>query len=427
MTRLPKPASTLLPLPALVTALLLSACSGTDDMTVCGAWPQSWLLPDDLPRSSITALIVDDACTVTIAGYFNSSASSIADGPADGFVLRLTLNAAGEPEERWRYVLGTGGTDAVTALEALPPPATGLRFLGHTTGVVDGASALGKSDVVIGQLDDDGKLLQITQLGDERPNRPLRMFELANAGYLLVGNDDVYVPTNYVAAWEDPWIASVSVVGNAYQLDWLLRANSEPGDRYDAAWVPAERNAVLLARSTQSGGQSGLAVERRNPAGGLIWSTRISQSPIDGAVALAPVTSGPLQLFGSSYQGFGGPGGGDLFVADLDPVDGTLGTIRAFGTARDDWARAMVADGGLRYVLSEVLPDTPDTWQIRLTTLNTAGTVLAATTLYEGPVGTLYTGAVSGDVFLTVGGVQTANGQMRGWLRATPRTPATGG
>ena len=85
----------------------------------------------------------------------------------------------------------------------------GIRFLGWTEGTLPGETAFGGSDVVIGLLDANGGLLALSQLGDERPNKPLRLLPDGSGAFLMAGNDDIYIPTNFVESLEESWLALV--------------------------------------------------------------------------------------------------------------------------------------------------------------------------------------------------------------------------
>ncbi len=413
---------------ALVCGLLLGGCGGGGggaDVTnpTCTEWPESWQLPDDLSHSVITAAVAVDPCGLMLGGHFNAPAPLVPSGDADGFVMRLRLDEAGQVHEEWRYLLRTELTDSVAVLERVD---TGVRFLGWTNGVLPDQSGYGKSDVVIGHLSDDGDLQSLSQLGDERPNRPLRMVARGAGSFLLIGNDDIYVPTNYVESWEEPWVASVRREVDQYRMDWLLRTGTSGSDLYQAAMPVPSPDSMLLAKITYAGPMAGLAVEQRDPYGTLLSSTELTQSPYDVIATLAPLSPDETWVFGSSYQNLGGglEGSADLFLALLTLQGGGVQWIRQFGGPDTDWAAALVQQGDRLFAVSEVFVDEPADWQVRLTRLSLTGDVIDQETLHHAPSGAVQTAVVTGEQLAVAGAVKRASGEIRGWVGFVPLSRA---
>ncbi len=175
----------------LVGTLMLSACNGGGSDAgeplnpACSSWPSSVMLPEDMAGSIITSVAVIDACQILVSGYFGELSYPLDPvGNTKGFVLRWQLDIQGRVHETWRYVLDGPGTDAISSVEW---DGNGIRFLGWSDGATPGNTAYGKRDVLIGHLDVNGSMQSLSRIGNERPNRPLALFEIGADGALLVG------------------------------------------------------------------------------------------------------------------------------------------------------------------------------------------------------------------------------------------------
>jgi hypothetical protein len=409
-------------------ALILSACAGDETGATptpgeCGRWPDTVSLPADLSGSVVTDVVALSACSLVMSGYAGASNPLNPAGNTRGFVLNLLLDADGRIQQSWRYTLDTASTDVVTGVDL---DQTTLRFLGWTTGVVSGATASGKSDVVIGELRLDGTQVSLSQLGDARPNRPLALLTPGTGDALLVGNDDVYVPTNYVEAWEDPWLAALSTVGNAYQIGPISRAGTEGSDRYDAALALSTDAALLLAWGGNGGMSTGLVIEKRDVYGNLLTTSRLSQSPYDRTASLIEDTGGAIFVFGTSYEDLGAPvGNGDLFLAELSADSATPLRISQFGSEDVDWATALVSDGAALYAVSEVLRDTSPSWQLVVYRLSRAGEVLEHHRLDQSAAGVAQAATIVGTQLVVAGARGATTAGLRGTLYFMPLTPTS--
>ncbi|MDD3519126.1 MAG: hypothetical protein PHQ14_12325 [Chromatiales bacterium] len=411
---------------ALVCALLLGGCGGggsdapepPPNQPACNAWPASLSLAET--GGMITDVVAVSACSLLVSGHFGAPNPFEPSGDTKGFVLRLSLGADGVVREDWRHLLDSAGTDVVTHIELREGE---IRYLGWSDGATPGHVAHGKSDVMIGVLDVDGNLRQSSRLGNERPNRPLRLFDVGAGAHVLIGNDDVYVPSNFVEAWEDPWIAAVGSSAGQYALQWLQRADTPVGDRYFAAMQGVD-GAMLLARGADAGPAAGITFERRTADGTLLWERRFTQSPFDAVGALRAASPGTALVYGSSFQNLGGDmaGGADLFVAEVDLADGATRVIRQFGTPATDWATAMLVTNAHLYLVSELYPSDPDDWQVRLSRLSMQGEVLEERVLSDTRNGAANAATVIGGQLVVVGSAGDAAAGLRGWLRFVPLT-----
>jgi len=407
----------------LVAALMLAGCGGgggdageRPDDSRCGHWPGEVMLAEDMRDSVIASVSVIDACNMLLAGYDRAANPFDPSGDSRGFVLRWRLDAQGRVHEDWRYVLDGAGTDAITSVAW---GADGIRFLGWSDGDGPGDEVHGQRDALIGRLAADGRPQALSRVGNARPNRPLALFELEEGRALLLGNDDVYVPTNYVEAWEDPWIAGLSGESGRYRMDWLLPVGSEEPD----IWLAAERTSaspfsLALASNRFAGSRRGLSVEARDAYGQRLWLTQLTQAPYDNIAGLAMVPPAGLFAFGSSTQGLGGgiSGGADLFIARMSAQDGRVEWLSTFGGPGTDWAAAFAYGGDRMYAVSEVLDDALTTTQAHLTRLSLDGRVLSTQTLIENRRCMIKSAALSGERLAVAGSIDTGDGRMRGWV-----------
>ncbi|MEW6766387.1 MAG: hypothetical protein AB1344_11455 [Pseudomonadota bacterium] len=411
----------------LLGTTVLAACGGggadsaQPGSPACGSWPTSVMLPQDMPGSVIASVAIVDACHMLVAGHFGAANPFEPSGNTKGFVLRWRLDAHGQVHEDWRHVLDGAGTDAITSVEWVEG---GIRFLGWSDGVEPGDVAYGQRDVLIGQLAADGASKRLSRVGNERPNRPLALLASEPGRAFLVGNDDVHVPTNYVEAWEEPWVAGLGLEDGQYRMDWLVPTGSEDPDTYFAAHViPGPSFAVALARGRFAGAERGLSVEARDAHGNPLWLTPLTQSPYDNIAGLVEEPSGGLLVFGSSYQDLGGgiAGGSDLFIAGLSMPDGALSWIRSFGSPETDWAAAVAPSGDSLYAVSEVFGPGFSAWRVRLARVSFNGEVLSEQTLVESARGVVKAAAVTGTQLVVVGGIDDGAGSVRGWARFVAR------
>ncbi len=379
----------------------------------CPEWSGTLDLAQADHHSLVTEVAVVDACSYLIAGYERSSHAGEPLGNARGFVRRVAIDPAGNLVARWSYVLDTSGADAVTGMRV-----TGgqIRFWGTTDGAIEGYASAGEKDVVLGVLDVDGRLLKLSQLGNEKPNVPVELLTTESGELLLVGRDEVFVPTNFVESWEDPWLASVTEHADFFALNWIRNHETAAADWHTAAVALGE--TVLTAIHGDAGPARGAVLERRDATGGLLWSLPISSGPYDqiGSLHLQPGGASLLAL-GTTYGRLGDTpvGDADLFIAEVDPELGTVTRIRQFGTERLDWATRLLVSGSRRTVLAEVLGE-DGSWWVEAHELTPAGAIGRTGRIRLGS-GTRATSGAHVDGGLLVGGSFLEAGRARGYLR----------
>lgn len=397
-------------------AIALSACAGggNDQTSRCGAWPAELLLPDNLPGSMVTDIHGDGACGLVAVGYFNAALPQQPSGDTDGFVLRWQLGADGIASEDWRRIVRTAQTDVLTQIEV---DANGAwRILGWTNGSLPGQASAGKSDVIVATLSRDGTELSWSQFGDERPNRPLRLLQHGSAGITwLIGNDDVYIPTNYVAAWEEPWIATLSSSVPPIMANHWQRNGTEANDRYFTVSKAPDGDDLVLALGSDT---AGLSFERRDPSGVRLWQATLSNSPIDMVAVMAPRKDGRVLTYGASYLdlGAGNTGSADLFVASIDANNGTPTALASFGSADTDWAVDLLAMDSSLLAMSQTVPLNPEDWQIGLHALTPDGVWRSSRWWKPAVYGELTSITQVGHQWAAAGAIGDSPETLQGWV-----------
>ncbi len=403
----------------LIGAALATACGGGggggggNDGIVdgCGSWPELTVVGSGAGHSAISALVVLDDCNVVVAGYEGSTLAGQVDGDSHGFVRRLTLSRSGV-ETRWEHLVDTAGSDAILTLER---DGDQLLFTGFVSGTLAGQTSQGKKDIVIGSLGLDGRTNSLAQLGNARPNVPLRRLVLPSGEQLLVGNDEVHVPTNFVERWEDPWVAGITGQDSGFVLDWIVNADTEVGDIYGAAL--AYDYTALLGLNVGGGSNAGIHLQARTATGALYWSQQISPMPYDAISDMALDANGRLLVLGTTYLTLGESalGGGDYFLLQADPATGQLLRIDQFGSGRLDWARKLLVDGNRRIVLGDE-SDGASPWSLAIRVLAADGSETGRLERTFGQSSQVQGAALArGGVFVT-GNHQPASGPERGYL-----------
>jgi hypothetical protein len=335
-----------------LSIVLLTGCGGSSSSVSdkppqqsCGSWPvQLQPLAASTGNSSFTQVIFKDSCTLWVAGYYGSSHYSDAQGNSTGFVAQLHLNSQNQVQTQWSYLLNTVGTDRIDVLQR---QGSDLIFAGSSDDAINGAVNAGKADVVMGRLSQEGQLKTLSQFGSERPDRITAVLPLANQQWMLFGYTDVYVPTNYVAAWEDGLQILVKEQQNQFSLSQLRLTNSQEPDRYlHALQDPANPDLFWVSRHQYSGTQQGILVEQLNSAGQLLWRTHLSGQGLDQVAALY-LQDQQLVVAGSTYMQLGNQkfGDADVFVARLAPHSGDVLDLQQYGTAGTDWVTHWTLQG----------------------------------------------------------------------------------
>ncbi|WP_317931138.1 hypothetical protein [Halioxenophilus sp. WMMB6] len=342
-------------------SVLLVACGGgggggdggNDDdggtTKPCNQWPEFTDL--ELPgNSEVTAVLVLNECAVVVAGYDSSNYVGQSEGNSRGFIRRLDLNAADEVTEAWVYHLDSAGSDSVQTLQL---DENSILFTGYVGAALPGETSYGKKDAVVGRISAAGELIKQSQLGNEYPNIPIRVLQADSGEQLLVGWDDIYIPTNFVDRWENPWLAGISESNDQFTLDWMSNTNTEARDLYSAAALAG--NTVLLGRFTGEGSPRGIAVEARSLTGTPLWTLPITPFGYDSITDIQVLDEDYALVMGSTYAQLGDSqfGGADYYLLQVLIATGEVVAASQYGSEQLEWAKKLLLDGDKRWLVGE--------------------------------------------------------------------------
>jgi beta-propeller repeat-containing protein len=312
--------------------LFLAACSGGGAVdNPCARFvDRQWGTALD---DEALALIPAQSGGVYVAGYSGGTLGSSNLGPVGdsrGFVRRLSGSGA----VQWEAWLDTAATDVI---EALAEGSAGTLYAaGRTTGAFPGAALAGQFDAFTAILGSGGAVSSVRQFGDERPQHPRRL-ALSGGRLLVVGYDDIFVPTNSVEDWENWFAAELSATDLAQR--WNIPARTQYGDLASAVIVDSA-GTTYVAGSNAGGAQPGIWLRKLDAAGHELWGSRLSSNGLDTSAALAFAKDGTLLLAGTHF------GGSEPVLISVDPASGaprwtTFGPRDLTGTGVND----MVVDG----------------------------------------------------------------------------------
>lgn len=385
----------------------------------CADWSGSLNLSAETGHSQVGTVAAVDDCVFIVSGFERSSHAGEPLGDTRGFIRSFRVDLQGSAVRQWEFLLDTPATDAIHGFEYTPEV---IRFWGITTGALPGATNSGKKDVVLGSLSADGELMKISQVGNEKPNVPLSLLQTSEFDYVLVGNDEVYIPTNYVDTWEDPWFAYVEEYPDAFRLGQLTNRDTPGGDIYADALAVSD-SVIVALRAFQNPDQ-GISVKRIGGSGELVWSQQFSPSPVD-SISSVILRESDLLVLGSSYLVLGveSMGGADHFLASTDFETGEVLWLRQFGTPATDWAKKLLVSPTGLTVLGEV-DDEAGNWSGVVYQLDSDAKVLSRQTFVIGESLEILTGSYVGDALLVGGAYRNADGRSVGFvqpLRVHPR------
>jgi outer membrane protein assembly factor BamB len=272
-------------------------------------------------------------------------------GPSEdskGFVLRL--GARGEVE--WKQRLDTPGTDTVEAVSVEPDGR--LWVAGRTTGAFEGYGAQGQFDGFLASLTPGGEPRVLLQWGDDRPQKPARLVRTSDGALVVAGYDDVFVPSNYVESWEDPFVMRADPdAEGCWSVSWNQRFGSPESDMITGLLAGPEGD-IYVSGQVMEGSRKGPFVQRRDARGDVRWSRRLSTIGFDTAAALALGPDGDVLVAGSTFAVPEGDGSQEAYLARLDANTGEVKWRVTAGSSGADFVTALAVDAsGHAYVAGE--------------------------------------------------------------------------
>lgn len=129
---------------------------------------------------------------------------------------------------------------------------------------------------------------------------------------------------NYVERWENPFYLVGAADDCKLTLTSVVTRESAAPDSITigtALTAGAYATAALVSAAVHKGVHAMASGDYANP----LWSMQLAPSPLDTLASLV-FDGGRLFAVGTTYLSLGGanPGGGDAFVAEIDPGNGYL-------------------------------------------------------------------------------------------------------
>ncbi|AKT36755.1 hypothetical protein [Chondromyces crocatus] len=312
----------------------------------CDAW-QGDLLTGTVQSDELMAIVADPRGGLLVAGYeagITGTTNIQPSGDARGIVRKV----ASDGSLVWEHRIDTPGTETVEDL-AVSDDGASIYALGRTSGALAGANQ-GKFDLFVRTLDGGGAALHTLQLGNERPQHPRKLSLDPAGGLVVAGYDDIYVPTNYVAAWQDPFVLRLSPAvggGNAQalRLDWWHQDDTSESDVLLGLGVDVKGD-IFVSGSDGAGGESWANLRKLAPDGTLRWVHQFSSGMYDAATSVAVSPGGDLFVAGATFRKLGAAqfGQQDVFVVRVDAETGVAQWITQAGWETSDYPMAMTFD-----------------------------------------------------------------------------------
>lgn len=307
-------------------------------------------------------LAVGDDGALWVVGYEGGMNKSrlLPSGPARAVIARYAPGGA-LLDERF---IDTAGADVVEDV-IVDEGGGGAWALGRTTGALPGHVSGGQYDAFVARLEPGAAApTRALQFGSARPEHPRRMAALPAGGLLVAGFSDIYVPSNYVEAWEDPFLAELTVDAETLEVKRFEMAGSEGQDLLNGLVVDPHDGSYYVAGTRLDGTRRGPFLEKRSVSGALVWEKQITPFGVDGAAGVVLDESGNPVVVGSTFLPLGGTvfGEQDVFVVKLDAATGEILWATQGGGTKTDWATdvALGPDGSI-WVAGETLGTVVDT------------------------------------------------------------------
>ncbi len=353
-----------------LAATLLAACGGGGgdagtpggNPSACLALPAEITWHRDTLSSEWTDVLLDGQGRLWIAGWTRGivGQSNIAPSGDSRPVLRA-LAADGRLLWDSGAQFDTPGSDSV---EALAVSATGTVYAaGRTTGSLGGSANAGQFDSFVAWSDTagDGASWRTFQTGSPAPQHPRRLALDGQGGLVLAGEDDDFVPGNYVEAWTDAFALRLQRLDAGTSTDrlvqrWHWQMDSPEPDVGGGLAVQqaAAGGATFVSGANQAGAAGGMVLRKLDAQGTALWTARYTTTAADHIAVVRVLPDGDLLIGGSVFGSFRGGlarGQQDVFVARVRATDGQVLQSWQFGSEGSEWLADLQVDAGGRIVL----------------------------------------------------------------------------
>jgi hypothetical protein len=220
-------------------------------------------------------------------------------------------------------------------------------------------------------FDSGGGPLGAIQIGDERPQHPVRLGLGPNNKILIAGYDDIFIPSNYVAALSHGFLAELT--GGAAPTftpteDFWHRSAYFDGpppppsiqDFTTGVAIAATGDGAMYVSSTVDGhpDQRGMFLTKFDASGQTIWTKQLSNTAGDYLAAVGLGPTGDLFVGGAASVQIAGVevGQQDAFVAKVDKATGQVLWAVVPSSPESDFPTAMTFDpAGNVYLTGQTL------------------------------------------------------------------------
>jgi len=313
----------------------------------------------------LRGMAIDEEGNLYLAGFEGGITGVTNIDPAgDARGVILQMDSAGTV--RWRAVLDTEAADTVEHL-AVDPASGRIYAVGRTSGAFERFANRGQVDGFLAEVDPHGQLGAIVQWGDERPQHPVRLSLGLRGDLAVAGFDDIYVPSNYVEALEDGFVAGFDrseAAAAGFSQRFLQKVSLGEGSRITDVVIDrdesrGESGSMYVTRYV--GGpraSAGIYVQKLSRDGALLWSTRISGLWVDMVTAVGLSPSGELFVTGATFLQLGKRrfGQQDAFLLKVDTRSGRVLWSAQAGSPESDYPTALAFDdAGNIYMAGETL------------------------------------------------------------------------
>jgi hypothetical protein len=304
----------------------------------------------------VLGMTVDADDNLIVSGY-EQGIVGVTNIEPDGDARAAVFKIGPDGTTIWKTILDTSGTD--TAEDVAVDRATGnLVVVGRTSGAFPTFTNQGQFDLFVALLAPSGQLETLLQAGNERPQHPARLSLGPGGKVLVAGWDDTYIPSNYVAANEDGFVAAFSIATGAGAGQTITQTamqyafpSSMTGPFSFATGVAAEQDGsgagyvTTLVASSRSP-ENGISVSKLDAQQALVWDQVLSPDSFDAVNAVALSPTGDLFVTGGTFHTLGAQAFGqeDAFLMKLDRATGAPVWIAQAGGPDSDYPTALAFD-----------------------------------------------------------------------------------
>ncbi len=300
---------------------------------------------------------------VYVAGFRDGQSGQTSvdpSGNASGVIIKYS---AGLDQLDDATFDGSNSSAEVIEALAVAPGATGphfdLYFAGRTNGPYAGPHG-GQFDTFLGWVETGSGNTEKFQYGNAKPQHPKRLFVNDSNDLIVTGFEDIYIPSNYVDSWEDPYVLKVHRNDDVLeeQIGWPYQPGTPNSDLLSGMTAATSPDAPIYVNGTTFAGPGrGMFVRKLASNGMVEWHHQISSVGLDWSAAMATLPNGNLLFAGGTWQQLGDTRHGeqDVVLRLMTPERETLWTMQ-HGTSASEIVTDIALDHeGNIYVVGETL------------------------------------------------------------------------